>query len=108
MKRTISLLSVATIIALAGTAEAGTMKVFNSTQHAFVAMRIKKPHATEWAREVLGNKVLGIGRVAVIDLGPASDCRYDLQAALDDGSKIEKLDVDVCNTQLISFEAPKQ
>jgi len=107
MTRTIALLSVAAFVALAGTAEAGTMKIFNATQHAFVAVRIKKPHATEWAREVLGNKVLGIGKVAAIDLGPASECRYDMQAALDDGSKIEKLDVDVCKTTLISFAAPK-
>jgi len=103
MTTRILLLGFAALIMLAGVAEARAIKIFNPTQHAIVAVQVKKPGATQWDRELLGSKVLGIGKVAEIDFGTDSACTYDLEATLDNGTKIEKKGVNICTNKIYSF-----
>ena len=77
-------------------AAAKTIKVFNTTHYAVVALQPKKPADKEWQRDLLGQKALGVGKLADVEFVTTTDCVFDLRVTFDDGHKIEKHKVDVC------------
>ena len=85
-------------------AAAKTIKIFNTTHYAVVALQPKKPTDKEWQRDLLGEKALGVGKLADVEFGTTTDCVFDLRATFDDGHKIEKHKVDVCKiTQIYTL-----
>lgn len=83
--------------------EAKTIKIFNPTNYAIVALQAKKPAATEWQPDLLGKTALGVGKLADVEFAATPDCIYDLRATFDDGHKVEKPKVDVCVTDIYQF-----
>src|SRR6185295_2047880 len=102
MRIRILLISLATIVATAAIAEAKTIKVFNPTPYAMVSLQTKKPTAKEWDSDQLGKTALGVGKVKEVDLDTA-DCHWDLRATFDDGHKVEKKNVNMCNGDVYQF-----
>ena len=88
--------------AVSGT-EAKTIKIFNPTHYAIVALQAKKPAATEWQADMLRKTALGVGKLINIELATTPDCIYDLRATFDDGHKVEKPKVDVCKIDVYQF-----
>ena len=95
-------LGLAALIAFASIAEARTIKIFNPTHYAIVALQAKKPAAKDWDADMLGKTALGVGKVTEIDLD-TTDCHFDLRATFDDGHKVEKKNVDMCAIQVLQF-----
>lgn len=102
MLKKLLLASAVVVVSAAGVAEAKTIKVFNPTHYAMVALQAKKPGATTWDSDMLGKTALGVGKVTDINLD-TSDCHFDLRATFDDGHKVEKKNVDMCATEVYQF-----
>ncbi len=84
-------------------AEAKTIKIFNPTHYAIVALQAKKPAATEWQPDMLGKTALGVGKLVDVEMATTPDCTYDLRATFDDGHKVEKPKVNICATDVYQF-----
>ena len=54
-------------------AAAKTIKIFNTTHYAVVALQPKKPTDKEWQRDLLGEKALGVGKLTDVDFGTTTD-----------------------------------
>jgi len=93
------LLSSAAMIASPSVAAAKTVKIFNTTHYAIVALQSKKSADKDWHPDLLGKIALGVGKFADVDV----DCASDLRATFDDSHKVEKHGADVCKAEIYSF-----
>ena len=80
-----------------------TIKIYNPTHYAIVALQAKRPAANEWQPDMLGKTALGVGKLVDVSLATEPDCVYDLRATFDDGRKIEKPKVDICKIDVYQF-----
>lgn len=80
-----------------------TVKIYNPTHYAIVALQAKRPTESEWQPDMLGKTALGVGKLVDINLAIEPDCVYDLRATFDDGRKIEKPKVDICKIEVYQF-----
>jgi len=72
------------------------VRIINETRHKIVRFYASRVGASEWEEDVLGEDVLGIGQSVVINFSTADYCLYDFKAVFDDGDKLEKYRVNVC------------
>ena len=79
------------------------MTVINETQHVMVEFHASRIGTSEWEEDILGVDVLAVGESADVDFGANDECMYDVLGVFDDGDRVEKYRVNVCETEAFHF-----
>ena len=73
------------------------VKLINETSHTLVQFYASNTDVTNWQEDILGSKVLPPGGEVNINVDDGTGhCTYDFKSVFDNGAKVIKNNVDVC------------
>ena len=104
MTKTLTLMAMGLIAAMAATTLiAPTMadsdkkvKIINETRHKIVHFYASRVGTDNWEEDILGEDVLEIGQSVRVNFATGDYCLYDFRAVFNDGDKVEKYRINVC------------
>jgi hypothetical protein len=79
------------------------VKIINETRHAMVQFHASRVGTTDWEEDILGNDTLAVGSSVTVNFGTADYCLYDFLGVFDDGDKVEKHRINVCDIDTFRF-----
>ena len=100
------LASAALAASLATTAVADTnkkVKIINETRHTMVQFHASRVGTNSWEEDILGQDTLVVGASVVVNFGTDDYCLYDFLGVFDDGDKVEKRRINVCEITSFRF-----
>jgi hypothetical protein len=92
--------------ALAGPALADANKkvrIINETRHTMVRFYASRVGTNSWEEDILGQDTLVIGASVTVNFGTDEYCLYDFLGVFDDGDKVEKRRINVCDISTFRF-----
>ncbi|MEQ1756457.1 MAG: hypothetical protein ABL973_20235 [Micropepsaceae bacterium] len=104
MTKTLTLTALGLVAAIAATALIGPsvadsdkkVKIINETRHKIVHFYASRVGADNWEEDILGEDVLEVGGSVKVNFGTSEYCLYDFRAVFNDGDKVEKYRINVC------------
>ena len=96
----------AILMSLAATADANTnkkVKIINETRHAMVQFHASRVGTKSWEEDILGQDTLPVGGSVMVNFGTDDYCLYDFLGVFDDGDKVEKYRINVCEIGSFRF-----
>jgi len=95
----------ASIAATANADENKRVKIINDTRHALVQFNASHSGTIpEWPEDLLGQDTLAVGASVTVDLDTDDDrCLYDFRGIFDDGDKVERYRINVCEISSFRF-----
>lgn len=72
------------------------VKIINETRHKIVHFYASRVGTDNWEEDILGEDVLDIGGSVNVNFGTSDYCLYDFRAVFNDGDKVEKYRINVC------------
>ncbi|MBI1212134.1 MAG: hypothetical protein GC190_11770 [Alphaproteobacteria bacterium] len=79
------------------------VKIINETRHAMVQFHASRVGTNSWEEDILGRDTLGVGRSVVVNFGTDDYCLYDFLGVFDDGDKVQKRRINVCEIDTFRF-----
>ena len=79
------------------------VKIINETRHAMVQFHASRVGTDSWEEDILGQDTLGVGNSVVVNFGTDDYCLYDFLGVFDDGDKVEKHRINVCEITSFRF-----
>jgi hypothetical protein len=79
------------------------VKIINETRHAMVQFHASRVGTNDWEEDILGQDTLAIGSSVVVNFGTDDYCLYDFLGVFDDGDKVEKRRINVCEIDSFRF-----
>ena len=96
----------AILMSLATTADASSnkkVKIINETRHAMVQFHASRVGTKSWEEDILGQDTLPVGGSVMVNFGTDDYCLYDFLGVFDDGDKVEKYRINVCEIGSFRF-----
>ena len=96
----------AVLMSLATTADADAnkkVKIINETRHAMVQFHASRVGTKSWEEDILGQDTLPVGGTVTVNFGTDDYCLYDFLGIFDDGDKVEKYRINVCDIGSFRF-----
>jgi hypothetical protein len=72
------------------------VKIINETRHKIVHFYASRVGTDSWEEDILGEDVLDIGQSVNVNFATGDYCLYDFRAVFNDGDKMEKYRINVC------------
>ena len=79
------------------------VKIINETRHAMVEFHASGVGTNDWEEDILGQDTLGVGNSVTVNFGTDDICLYDFLGVFDDGDKVEKHRINVCEISSFRF-----
>jgi len=79
------------------------VKIINETRHAMVQFHASRVGTNDWEEDILGQDTLAIGASVTVNFGTDDYCLYDFLGVFDDGDKVEKRRINVCDISSFRF-----
>jgi hypothetical protein len=79
------------------------VKIINETRHAMVQFHASRVGTSDWEEDILGRDTLSVGASVTVNFGTADYCLYDFLGVFDDGDKVEKNRINVCEIDTFRF-----
>ena len=79
------------------------VKIINETRHAMVEFHASGVGTNDWEEDILGQDTLGVGNSVTVNFGTDDYCLYDFLGIFDDGDKVEKYRINVCEISSFRF-----
>jgi hypothetical protein len=79
------------------------VKIINETRHAMVEFHASGVGTNDWEEDILGQDTLGVGNSVTVNFGTDDLCLYDFLGVFDDGDKVEKHRINVCEISSFRF-----
>ena len=79
------------------------MTVINETRSVMVEFYASRIGTDDWEEDILGVDTLGVGESVDIDFGANEECLYDVMGVFDDGERVTKARVNVCDGEAFHF-----
>ena len=79
------------------------VKIINETRHAMVQFHASRVGTKDWEEDILGQDTLSVGGSVVVNFGTDEYCLYDFLGIFDDGDKVEKYRINVCEISSFRF-----
>ncbi len=101
-----ALATAALVFAFASSATADTnkkVKIINETRHAMVQFHASRVGTKSWEEDILGQDTLPVGGSVTVNFGTDDYCLYDFLGVFDDGDKVEKYRINVCEIGSFRF-----
>lgn len=90
--------------AASATADANKkVKVINETRHAMVQFHASRVGTKDWEEDILGQDTVPVGGSVTVNFGTDDYCLYDFLGIFDDGDKVEKYRINVCEIGTFRF-----
>lgn len=92
--------------ALSGPALADSNKkvrIINETRHTMVRFHASRVGTNSWEEDILGQDTLVVGASVTVNFGTDDYCLYDFLGIFDDGDKVEKRRINVCDISTFRF-----
>jgi len=96
----------AIVMSLAAAADANSnkkVKIINETRHAMVQFHASHVGTKSWEEDILGQDTLPVGGSVMVNFGTDDYCLYDFLGVFDDGDKVEKHRINVCDITSFRF-----
>jgi hypothetical protein len=96
----------AVMISLGATAFADAdkkVRIINETRHAMVQFHASRVGTKSWEEDILGQDTLPVGGSVRVNFGTDDYCLYDFLGVFDDGDKVEKYRINVCEIDTFRF-----
>ena len=96
----------AVLFSFAATADADAnkkVKIINETRHAMVQFHASRVGTKSWEEDILGQDTLPVGGSVTVNFGTDDYCLYDFLGIFDDGDKVEKYRINVCEIGSFRF-----
>jgi len=79
------------------------VKIINETRHAMVQFHASRVGTNDWEEDILGNDTLSVGGSVTVNFGTDDYCLYDFLGVFDDGDKVEKHRINICEIDSFRF-----
>ena len=79
------------------------VKIINETRHSMVQFHASRVGTNDWEEDILGQDTLDVGSSVVVNFGTDDYCLYDFLGVFDDGDKVEKRRINVCEIDSFRF-----
>jgi hypothetical protein len=79
------------------------VKIINETRHAMVQFHASRVGTKDWEEDILGQDTLAVGGSVTVNFGTDEYCLYDFLGIFDDGDKVEKYRINVCEIASFRF-----
>jgi len=79
------------------------VRIINETRHAMVEFHASGVGTNDWEEDILGQDTLGVGNSVTVNFGTDDICLYDFLGVFDDGDKVEKHRINVCEISSFRF-----
>jgi len=79
------------------------VKIINETRHAMVQFHASRVGTKDWEEDILGQDTLAVGSSVSVNFGTDDYCLYDFLGVFDDGDKVEKYRINVCEISSFRF-----
>jgi hypothetical protein len=79
------------------------VKIINETRHSMVQFHASRVGTNDWEEDILGRDTLTMGSSVVVNFGTSDYCLYDFLGVFDDGDKVEKHRINVCEIDTFRF-----
>lgn len=79
------------------------VKIINETRHKMVQFHASRVGTNSWEEDILGQDVLDVGNSVTVNFGTDDYCLYDFLGVFDDGDKVEKRRINVCEISSFRF-----
>lgn len=96
-------LGAALLCAPAGAADRKVV-IKNETSHSMTEFYASNTGTNEWEEDILGKDELGVDEEVEVDIDDGSGkCKFDFMGVFDDGEKVVKKNINVCQVGTFSF-----
>lgn len=79
------------------------VKIINETRHTMVQFHASRVGTKDWEEDILGQDTLPVGGTVTVNFGTDEYCLYDFLGIFDDGDKVEKYRINVCEIGSFRF-----
>ena len=79
------------------------VRIINETRHTMVHFYASNTAANTWEEDILGQDTLPVGGSVTVNFGTDDYCLYDFLGIFDDGDKVEKYRINVCEIGSFRF-----
>jgi hypothetical protein len=79
------------------------VKIINETRHDMVQFHASRVGTNDWEEDILGQDTLEVGKSVTVNFGTDDYCLYDFLGVFDDGDKVEKRRINVCEISSFRF-----
>ena len=79
------------------------VKIINETRHPMVEFHASGVGKNDWEEDILGQDTLAVGQSVTVNFGTDDLCLYDFLGVFDDGDKVEKHRINVCDITSFRF-----
>ena len=79
------------------------VKIINETRHTMVQFHASGVGTNDWEEDILGQDSLEVGKSVTVNFGTNDLCLYDFLGVFDDGDKVEKHRINVCEISSFRF-----
>jgi hypothetical protein len=79
------------------------VKIINETRHTMVQFHASRVGTKDWEEDILGQDTLPVGGTVTVNFGTDEYCLYDFLGIFDDGDKVEKYRINVCEIASFRF-----
>ena len=79
------------------------VKIINETRHTMVQFHASGVGTNDWEEDILGQDSLEVGKSVTVNFGTGDLCLYDFLGVFDDGDKVEKHRINVCEIGSFRF-----
>ena len=80
------------------------LTLVNGDVTAITSIYVAQTGTQNWTEDLLGKQTAGAGKTVTLKIaGPPEQCRYDLQALMNDGKAVQKNDLNVCDAPTYQF-----
>lgn len=79
------------------------VKVINETRHVMVQFHASRVGTKDWEEDILGQDTVPVGGSVTVNFGTDDYCLYDFLGIFDDGDKVEKYRINVCEIGTFRF-----
>ncbi len=79
------------------------VKIINETRHTMVQFHASRVGTNDWEEDILGQDSLSVGNSVVVNFATDDYCLYDFLGVFDDGDKVEKHRINVCEISSFRF-----
>lgn len=80
----------------AGADDTGLPTIVNGTNYAIVSCQARPAGSGHWQTDLLVHKTLGVAKSTAVNLSRKESCLYDLFVTFDDGHKVLRQNVNIC------------
>ena len=79
------------------------VKIINETRHVMVQFHASRVGTKDWEEDILGQDTVPVGGSVTVNFGTDDYCLYDFLGVFDDGDKVEKYRINVCEIGSFRF-----